>query len=187
MMRSVACAVVLVGAVAVLPPTAAAEQLHANVVSWAPADVKVGKPVSVVLELYVAGDSPYPGGGTPVAGVNDVEVVIRGEGQTRRFATADIQRGHYGAVLTFPRAGDWDLRVSYGRGSYGAGDEIFLGKGGIRIDAAPEGGPDRSRTRLPAAAAAVPILLAFGGAVLISGRARVASRSASRGSRRPPG
>ncbi|HEY3069604.1 MAG TPA: hypothetical protein VGJ34_04750 [Gaiellaceae bacterium] len=36
-----------------LAPTAAAEELQANVVSWAPNDVQPSEPVSVVLELYI--------------------------------------------------------------------------------------------------------------------------------------
>jgi hypothetical protein len=67
--------------------------------------------------------------------VNDVEAVIRGEGQTRRFPTEDLGGGRYGTEIVFPEPGRWAVRVSYGGGSYGPGDEIDLGKGGICIAA----------------------------------------------------
>lgn len=59
-------------------PTAAAEQLHANVISWSPNEVQPGDPVSVVFQLYTSGPSPYPKDEHPVADVNDVAVVIHG-------------------------------------------------------------------------------------------------------------
>jgi hypothetical protein len=120
---------------AALAPSAAAEQLHANVVSWSPNDVQPGEPVSIVLELYTAGPSPYLAHGKPVAGVNDVQVVLHGQGQTRRFATKDLGSGRYSTEATFPQAGGWAVRVSYGPGRYGAGDEILLGKGAICVAA----------------------------------------------------
>jgi hypothetical protein len=114
-------------------PAAAAEQLHANVVSWSPNDVPPGEPVFVVLQLYSAGSSPYPKDGNPVAGVNDVEMVIHSDGQTRRFATDELGAGRYSSEIIFPNAGGWDLRVSYAAGSYGAGGEILLGKGALCV------------------------------------------------------
>ncbi len=120
---------------AVLAPAATAAQLHSNVISWTPNDVQPGEPVAVVLQLYTAGASPYPQDGKPVAGVNDIAVLIRGERQTRRFATEDIGGGHYRTEIVFPKNGGWDLYVRYGAGSYGPGDEIQLGKGGICVGA----------------------------------------------------
>ncbi len=122
-------------AAAVLAPAAAAEQLHSNVVAWTPKDVQPAEPVAVVLQLYTAGASPYPNDGKPVAAVNDIEVLIRGEGQTRRFATEEIGGGRYRTEIVFPTNGGWDIRVRYGPGSYGPGDEIQLGKGGICVGA----------------------------------------------------
>ena len=125
--------VALVGAA--VAPTAAAAQLHANVVSWSPNDVRVGEPVSVVLQLSTAEGSPYPEDGRPVAGVEDVEVVIRGGGPTQSFPTEDIGGGHYRSEIVFPNSGGWDLFVQYAAGSYGPADEIQLGKGGICVGA----------------------------------------------------
>jgi hypothetical protein len=78
---------------------------------------------------------------TPIAGVSDVEVVIRGEGQTRRFPIEDLGGGRYRTEIVFPGPGGWAVRVSYGAGSYGPGDEIDLGKGGICIAADCVGPP----------------------------------------------
>lgn len=119
----------------VVVPTAAAEQLQANPLSVSPNDIdQSGVPVSIGFQLYTAGPVPDPPHGKPVAGVNDVEVVIRGEGQTRRFPTEELGGGRYRTEIVFPEPGGWELRVSYGAGSYGAGDEIPLGKGAIRIE-----------------------------------------------------
>ncbi len=107
---------------AVLVPGAAAEQLHATVVSWAPNDVRSGEPVSVILQLYTARNSPYPQDGTPVAGVENVEVVIRGGGPARHFATEDLGGGRYRAEIVFPNNGGWDLRVRHSAGKHGAGE-----------------------------------------------------------------
>jgi hypothetical protein len=107
----------LVGVAAVLAPTAAAEQLRSNVVRWTPNDAQPGEPAAVVLQLYVAGPSPFPNDGKPVAGVNNVQVIIRSEAQTRRFATEDIGGGRYRTQIIFPKAGSWDLRVRYGAGA----------------------------------------------------------------------
>jgi hypothetical protein len=173
-MRKLAFALVLAAVVmAALAPAAAAEQLHANVVSWAPADVEPRSPVAVVLELYVAGPSPYPAHGTPVAGVNDVEVVLRGDERMQRFDAADVGGGHYGVEITFPEAGEWDLRVRYGPGRYGRGDEIMLGKGAIRIDGAAVDVGSGVVPRAPLAAAAA-IVLVLG----LAGPARIRRRSA---------
>ena len=133
-MRKIALTVLFVALVgAVMSPTAAAKQLHSNVVSWAPADVQPGMPVEVTLVLSTAGPTPYPKDGTPVAGVNEVEVVIRGEEETHRFATQDIGGGRYRTELIFPKLGGWNLRVRYAPGSYGHGDEVLLGKGAICV------------------------------------------------------
>jgi hypothetical protein len=124
-----------------------------------------------VLELYLAGPSPYPQDGKPIAGVHDVEVVIRGAGQTRRFGAADLGGVDYGAAIMFPEAGDWDLRVRFGPGSYGQGDEILLGKGAIRVDGAPVrdgGGGVLPKAPLPVAAGVR--LLAFVGAAVVRRR-----------------
>jgi hypothetical protein len=158
-------------------PTAAAEQLHANVVSWSPNDVQPGEPVSVILQLYTHGPSPYPKDGEPVADVNDVEVVIRGEGQTRRFATEDLGSGRYSTEVIFPRAGGWDLRVRYGVGSYGPGDEILLGKGAICVggelcvgdqpaQTVPARGDGRPRSALALAVVVLLIVALVGGAAI---------------------
>jgi hypothetical protein len=115
----------------VAPGVSANEQFHANVVSWSPNAVQPGEPIAVVFQLYTRGASPYPKDGDPVAGVNGVEVVIQGEEQTRRFATVDLGSGRYSTEISFPNDGGWYLRVRYGAGSYGRGDEILLGKGAI--------------------------------------------------------
>jgi hypothetical protein len=67
--------------------------------------------------------------------VEGVEVVIRGGGATRRFATDDMGGGRYRTEIVFPTNGGWDLLVRYGVGSHGSGDEIQLGKGGICVGA----------------------------------------------------
>lgn len=146
MRRKIALALGLVVVAAALAPAAAAEQLHANVVSWSPNDFRPGQPVSVVLYLYTPGESPHLPDGKRVAGVNDVEVVLRGQGQTRRFATKALGGGRYGAEITFPHVGDWAVRVSYGPGRYGAGDEIPLGKGGACVAADCAGPQPGERT-----------------------------------------
>jgi hypothetical protein len=118
-------------------PAAAAEPLRANVVSVSPNDIDQPiVPVSIVFQLYEPElPSAYPTWGTPVAGVNDVEVLIHGQDRTRRFRSEDLGRGRYHTQVVFPEAGGWDLRVGYGAGSYGAGGEIDLGKGAICIAA----------------------------------------------------
>jgi hypothetical protein len=70
-----------------------------------------GEPISVVLQLYTAGPSPYPKDGILVAGVRDVEVVVRGRGngETRRFPTEDLGSGRYGTEIVFPKAGGWHV------------------------------------------------------------------------------
>src|SRR6266511_2498145 len=122
---------------AVVAPSALAEPLRANVVSAAPNDIdQPDVPVWIMFQLYKPQlPSPRPTWGTPIAGVNDVEVVIRGEGQTRRFPTEDLGGGRYRTQIIFPEPGGWAIHVSYGAGSYGSGDEIDLGKGGICIAA----------------------------------------------------
>jgi hypothetical protein len=121
---------------AVVAPSALAEPLRANVGSWSPNDIdQPDVPVSIVFYLYKPELPSPPTWGTPIAGVNDVEVVIRGAGQTRRFPTEDLGGGRYRTEIVFPEPGSWAVRVSYGAGSYGPGDEIDLGKGGICIAA----------------------------------------------------
>lgn len=140
-------------AVAVLPLAAAAKELHANVVSWTPADATPDERVAVIFNLYVAGESPHPEDGRPVPGVSGVEVIIRGDGQTRRFPAEDLGGGPYGAEIIFPEGGDWDLRVAHGQGS-----EILLGKGAIHIDDASASGGFPAR----------PIWLVFGGVLVLA-------------------
>jgi hypothetical protein len=132
---------------AVVGPSALAEPLRANVVSVSPNDIdQPDVPVSIVFQLYKPQlPSPRPTWGTPIAAVNDVEVVIRGEGQTRRFPAEDLGGGRYRTEIVFPEPGGWDVRVSYGAGSYGLDDEINLGKGAICI-AADCVGPQPSGT-----------------------------------------
>jgi hypothetical protein len=131
--RSTFALLLLVLAGGVLAPTAAAEQLQANVVSWSPNDVRPGEPVSVVLKLYTAGPSPYPEAGIPVAGVSDVAVAIYRKSQARRFTTKALGSGRYRTEIVFPEAGGWNLRVQYAAGSHGPGAEILLGKGAICV------------------------------------------------------
>jgi hypothetical protein len=87
----------------VLVPAATAEQLRANVVSWSPNDVRPSEPVSVVLQVYTLGPSPYPDDGDPVAGVNDVEVVIRGDGRHIGSPPRTSAAGRYGTEIIFPK------------------------------------------------------------------------------------
>jgi hypothetical protein len=132
----------LIGA-AVVVPAAAAEPLRANVVSVSPNDLdKPNVPQSIVFQLYKPElPAPHPTWGKPIASVNDVEVVIHGQGQTRRFPTEDLGGGRYRTEIVFPEPGAWSVRVSYGAGSYGAGDEVGLGKGGVCIAADCVGAP----------------------------------------------
>ena len=148
-MRTLAFAllfVVLVAAVAV--PPAAAEPLRANVVSVSPNDIdQADVPVSIVFQLYKPElPSAHPSWGKPIGDVNDVEVVIHGQDQTRRFRTEELGGGRYRTEIAFPEPGGWAVRVSYGAGSYGAGDEVALGKGAICI-AADCVGPQPGETR----------------------------------------
>jgi len=137
-MTKIALVLVLLAAPGATVAQAPAE-LESNVVAWTPNDPEPGEPLSVVFNIHVAGDRRF-GYGKPVAGVNDVEVVLRGEGQTRRFPTTEVGGGRYTSEIVFPEPGAWHVLVSYGSGSYGNGDEIPLGKGAGRIDG-PEPGP----------------------------------------------
>jgi hypothetical protein len=178
-LRTVAFALLLFALVAGPgAPTAAAEQLHSTVISWSPNDVQPREPVFVVLQLYTAGPSPYPKDGHPVAGVKDVYVVIRGEEQTRRFATEDLGSGRYHTEIVFPTAGGWDLRVRYGAGGYGPGDEIPLGKGGICVggDVCVGGQTTRSAPIHGDARPWTAIALAVGAALAVALVAAAASR-----------
>jgi hypothetical protein len=133
---------------AVVPPPAAAERLQANVVSASPNDVQPGEPQTVVFYLYTPSPKPWSPDGKRFAGVNDVEVVLHGQGQTRRFAATDLGDGRYSAEITFPEAGGWSVRAGYGSGLYGAGDEVALGKGGIYV--AADGVPPQPGEQSPA-------------------------------------
>jgi hypothetical protein len=160
----------------VVVPSALAEPLRANVVSVSPNDIdQPDVPVSIVFHLYKVELPSPPTWGTPIAGVNDVEVVIRGEGQTRRFRTEDLGGGRYRTQIVFPEPGSWAIHVSYGVGRYGPGDEIILGKGAICIaadcvgpqpgDGAPADGRGWLWTTIMIVAAvllAVPLLSAAG-------------------------
>jgi hypothetical protein len=137
MRKIVLALVVLTSTAAIVAPPAAAEQLHANAASASPNDVQPGEPQTVVFYLYTPSPKPWSPDGKRFAGVNDVQVVLHGQGQTRRFAATDLGDGRYSAQITFPEDGSWSVRVSYGSGLYGAGDEIALGKGGIRVPAQP--------------------------------------------------
>jgi hypothetical protein len=122
----------LVLGAAVVVPAAAAEPLRANVVSVSPTNIdQADVPVSIVFQLYKPElPSAHPSWGKPVGGVNEVEVVIHGQGKTHRFGTENLSGGRYRTEILFPEPGGWNLRVSYG-----AGDEIELGKGAICIAA----------------------------------------------------
>ncbi len=134
---------------AIVAPPAAAEQLHANAASASPNDVEPGEPQTVVFYLYTPSPKkPWLPDGKRFAGVNDVQVVLRGHGQTRRFGATDLGDGRYSAQITFPEAGSWSVRVSYGSGRYGAGDEVALGKGGIYV--AADGVPPQPGEQSPA-------------------------------------
>ena len=98
--------------------------------------------------------------------VRDVQVLVRGGGRTLRFPVIALGSGRYRTAITFPWRGGWALSVRYGRGS-----EIPLGKGAIRIEGVPP----------PANVVARAVALAF------SDVGAAVYRSASRGSRAPPG
>ena len=154
---------------AACPTAASAAEPRANPVSWEPPDARAGDPIDIALTLSGVG------GGA----LNDVAVVLRGTGQTRRFRAIALGSGQYSATITFPQAGDWDVRVSYG-----GWNEIPLGKGGIRIDpAAPTTSDPRRTASPPTASGALTFVLVLG----LSASALAASRSASRGSPAPPG
>ncbi len=174
----------MTAAVAAAP--ARAEPLRANVVSASPNDLdQPDVPQSVVFTLYKPELPSPPTWGTPIAGVNDVEVVIRGEGQTRRFPTEDLGGGRYRTQIIFPEPGGWAIHVSYGAGSYGSGDEIDLGKGGICIAAdcvGPQPGeaaPSDSRA-WPWTAIAVLAAAVLAVAIVVLGALRFAPRGRRR-------
>ena len=128
---------VVLGA-AVVVPAAGAEPLRANVVSVSPRNIdQADVPVSIVFELYKPElPTAHPSWGKPIGGVDDVEVVIHGQGQTRRFPAEDLGGGRYRTEIVVPEPGGWSLRVSYR-----AGDEIALGKGALCIAADCVGPP----------------------------------------------
>lgn len=186
-MRRLALALLVVALGAgVIVPSALAEPLRANVVSASPNDIdQPGVPVSIVFRLYKPELPSPPTWGTPIAGVNDVEVVVRGNGQTRRFATEDLGGGRYRTEIVYPEPGGWTVDVSYGAGGYGPGDEIKLGKGAICIaadcvgpqpgEAAPadSGGRPWTTTII---VAAVLLALALLGAAALAGIGALARR-----------
>jgi hypothetical protein len=125
-------ALVLGVVTATFVPTAAAQriQFRANVVSWSPNIVRPGEPVSIVLTLHA---EPAQGAEIRADGRRDVAVVIRGNGQTRRFATTPLGSGLYRTEIVFPAAGSWHIRVRYRVGADGPVGETDLGKGGACV------------------------------------------------------
>src|ERR671931_2035815 len=126
--RSAGRLALLVGLVTmVVAPAAAGREFRANVVSWSPADVRPGEPVTVVLTLHAA---PTPDAAPP-DGRRDVHVVIRGAGDTRRFAATPLGSGRYRGRIVFPETGPWSIWVQYRVGA-GVG-ETLLGKGAVCV------------------------------------------------------
>jgi hypothetical protein len=159
-------------------PAAAAEPLRANVVSVTPNNIdQPDVPVSIVFQLYRPElPSTRPTWGEPIGGVNDVEVVVRGRGQTRLFSTEDLGGGRYRTEIVFPEPGSWDLRVSYSAGSYGTGDEIALGKGAICI-AADCVGPQSGDTAPASESSPLTTIIIIFAAVLLPVALLIAVRS----------
>jgi hypothetical protein len=154
-------------------PTAAAQQLQfrANVHSWSPNIVRPGEPVSVVLTLHA---EPAQGAEIRADGRRDVAVVIRGNGQTRRFPTTSLGSGLYRTQIVFPAAGAWHIRVQYRVGADGPVGETDLGKGGacvgdcVEADAQQLRGPPSPSTGHPWLLFGVAIA---GGVVLLAAAA----------------
>lgn len=119
--------VALVVALAVLVPAAQAKELQANVVSMQ-SQLTPGEPVPLVLELSVLG-ATGEASEHPVAGAQDVAVVVSGDERTARFPAVELSAGRYGTEIVFPESGDWSLRVTVGEDA-----PILLGKGAVRID-----------------------------------------------------
>jgi hypothetical protein len=134
-MRLLLPLVLVMAGTGVFVPSAAAEPLRASVVSASPNDIdEAGVPVSIVFELFEP-ELPSLRWGKPIGGVKSVAVVLRGDGQTRRFSAEDLGGGRYRTEIVYPAAGAWEVLVSYGTGGYGAGAEVALGKGAICIAA----------------------------------------------------
>jgi hypothetical protein len=158
---------VLVGAVVV--PTAAAQPLRANVVSWSPNIVRAGEPVSVVLTLRA---EPAQGAEIRPNGRRHIAVVIRGNGQTRRFAAAPLGSGRYRSTIVFPQDGAWRIRVHY------RGGETDLGKGAACVgDCA---GPEETRSSPATGDGWLRIGVAIGVAVVLTAAASAAALSRRR-------
>jgi hypothetical protein len=166
--RGVIWALAVLAFVAVDPTAAAAKQPRANPVSWEPPDAKAGEPVDIVLTLSGVGDGMH----------DDVEVVVLGSGQERRFPAIALGSGRYRTTITFPFGSEWEVRVDYGRGA-----TIPLGKGGVRVDGPPLPKSERAAPTTRSARVAGVLALVLG----LSGLALAASRSASRGIPGPPG
>ena len=116
-----------------------------------------------------------------VAGAGDVQVVLHGQGQTRRYVTTDLGSGRYGAAIVFPEAGSWAVQVGYRPGARRPLEEIQLGKGGARVD-------PRAGASAPTRAAGhvlVAVVLALLSAGLVGAVAR--ARARARATRTRPG
>jgi hypothetical protein len=177
--RALALFFVLVLGAVLAAPVAAAERLQANVVSWSPNVVRPGSPVYVVLQL-APGPSAVVEDDTPVAGAQDVQVVLHGRGETRRFPTTALGSGRYRAEIAFPKPGSWAVRVAYRPGRHSALEEILLGKGGACVAPcleapAGESTPARRHDRLTLALALVAAGLLSVAA--LSGLARARARA----------
>jgi hypothetical protein len=160
-------------AAGMLVPAAAGQQFRANVVSWSPNLVHAGEPVSVVLTLHA---EPAQGAKIRADGRRDVAVVIRGNGQTRRFGATTLGSGRYRATIVFPDDGSWRLQVQY------PGGETGLGKGGACVGdcADAEGSPAIGD-------AAFPIGVTIAGGVVLTVAALVAAAGRRRRMSRIPG
>jgi hypothetical protein len=156
---------VLVGAVVV--PTAAAQQLRANPVSWSPDVVRAGEPVSVVLTLRA---EPAVGAEIRRDGRRHVAVVIRGNGQARRFAATPLGSGRYRATIVFPEDGAWRVRVRY------PGGETGLGKGGACVGDCAEAEETRSSPATGNGRLRIGVVVAVGAVLAAAALAAVLSR-----------
>jgi hypothetical protein len=170
----------VLGALAAIPvPTAAGQQVEffANIASWTPNVVHPGEPVSVVLTLRAL---PVQGAEIPADGRRDVAVVIRRNGQTRRFETTPLGSGRYRAKIVFPEAGAWYLRAQYRLGPDGAVGETTLGKGGACVGDCVGAGVEAMRGSPSTGNARLLIGVAIAGAVIL-GSAVLAAATRRRG------
>lgn len=167
-------------AAGILLPTAAAQQFQfrANVVSWSPNIVRPGEPASVVLTLRA---EPAQGAQIRADGRRDVAIVIRGNGQTRRFTTTPLGSGRYRAKIVFPVAGAWRIRVQYRVGGGSRDGETGLGKGaaciGDCVEAEALGMRGSPSTRHPG----LPIGFAIAGGVVLMAAVLAAAAARRRG------